>query len=736
LPVLLARGLRPASTILRMSDSTEVKLHFLDYWRVIKARAGIIILIFLLTMITAGVTVYFLPRQYLSKATIEVKPDNTSLQVFGEHNYDAASDPRLAPTQLKIIQEKGILYLVIDQLGLTTKWAKGGPPLQREQVYNILLGMLVLNPVRNTDLIEIGVWDTDRQEAADIANSIAVVYQDRRIHDQKAQIGVGLTSLEDEVNDQRKQVTDLGAEAAKIREERGLVDTDPETMQNSSADLDVAPVRAIEANVDDAKLKTAELQTQLDEVNRLRPDQLMVALHLLNIDDPTVEKILPLFQDTVSAEASLLSSGLGPNHPKIRELRAEKAVYTQQLNEQISAIKASLATRLEVAKNTQTALEQRLNAAREEFTKNKNASSDYTDAKYKYLEAKRLLEAAQQRYETQAVQQGMDVVVAKVWETAEPALAPGKPNSGVDLALSASLGLVLGTALAFFLEYLDTSVKSLEDVERFLGVPVLAVIAKNVGILMHEKGDSPDAEAYRILRTNIEFNRKNPDANTLTLISGGPGEGKSTTLFNLAYTCARGGYSVLVVDADLRRPSQHRLFGVENNFGLSNYLTSNMPFEEVVRTTGVDNLFFIPSGQLPRDAVGIMNSQRMTDLIRNTKLRYDLVMFDSPPILGVSDGAVLASEVDLSIMVIEHRRFPRSMLQRVKQAVLNVGGNLVGVVLNKVDTKNDSGYGYYSNYYDYYSTQNGEAPARPIAAKTNGRKPQAPEEQEVHGEQY
>src|SRR5271170_1333085 len=112
-----------------------------------------------------------------------------------------------------------------------------------------------------------------------------------------------------------------------------------------------------------------------------------------------------------------------------------------------------------------------------------------------------------------------------------------------------------------------------------------------------------------------------------------------------------------------------------------------MSYVEVVRATGVESLSFLPSGQLPR---------------------YDLVMFDSPPILGVSDGAVLASEVDLAIMVIEHRRFPRSMLQRVKQAVTNVGGNLMGVVLNKVDAKHDSGYGYYGSYYDYYSTQNGD----------------------------
>ena len=127
-----------------MSDSTEVKLHFLDYWRVIKARAGIIILTFLLTMITAGVTVYFLPREFYSKATIEVKPDQTTLQVFGQGGYNTASDPRLAPTQLKIIQEKGILYHVIDQLGLCTKWANGGQPIPKEVAYARLHGMLEL----------------------------------------------------------------------------------------------------------------------------------------------------------------------------------------------------------------------------------------------------------------------------------------------------------------------------------------------------------------------------------------------------------------------------------------------------------------------------------------------------------------------------------------------------------------------------------------------------------------
>jgi capsular exopolysaccharide synthesis family protein len=308
---------------------------------------------------------------------------------------------------------------------------------------------------------------------------------------------------------------------------------------------------------------------------------------------------------------------------------------------------------------------------------------------------------------------------ARVWEKAEKSDAPAKPRVPMIMMGAFLAGLILGIALAFFIEYLDTSVKTLDDVERYLQIPVLAVIPSNVSILMKNAGDSSDAEAYRILRAAVEFNKPYRDANTFTLISGGPGEGKSTTLNNLAYTCARGGYNVLVVDADLRRATQHVFFETDNTFGLTDYLLGRAEIDEIIKTTKIDNLSFIPSGILPPDAVGILNSQRMTDLIAKVKSQYDLVFFDSPPILGVSDGSVLASEVDITIMVVQHRRFPRVMLQRVKQAVLNVGGRLIGVVLNNVDSKHDDGYSYYYNYNEYYGPRRNapkiEAPAPQLA---------------------
>ena len=156
----------------------------------------------------------------------------------------------------------------------------------------------------------------------------------------------------------------------------------------------------------------------------------------------------------------------------------------------------------------------------------------------------------------------------------------------------------------------------------------------------------------------------------------------------------------------------HTLFDVSNAVGLTNYLTTDVPLEEVVVQTPVDNLYFLPSGLLPADSAGILNSQRMSDLIEDVKSRFDLVLIDSPPILGVSDASVLANEADMTIIVVQHRKLPRQMLMRVKQAVENVGGNVLGVVLNNVDVRSDTQYQYYTSYYTYYTPPSGGAPTK------------------------
>jgi succinoglycan biosynthesis transport protein ExoP len=684
------------------AEPNEFKLHFLDYWRVIRVRFGIIILAFLLVVITVGVRTYFAPRLYESKVTMEVQPDHADVRIF-QPTVEGATfgDPRFASTQFQIIQRNEILYPVIDELKLQEKWSQPGMPLGKQQTVVKLQNMMSIKDVRNTNLIEVSVLSEDPQEAAQIANTIAIVYQNRRIEEHEKVISAAMAQLQDEVAKLQRKVEESFAEMVRLAKESGISD-----LAVGLDDTVITPENSLllneEAEVNQLRSKVAALRTKLDQVDKLKGEELMRALTTLDIPDPTVQLVLPQFQQAEVEEARLLNSGLGRNHPQVKALRAQKAVFVQQLNDSVEMIKQSLQINLRIDESTLAALEEKLEARRAAQQDVRSASSTYTEAKNRYVTNKRILEAAQSRYQTQIMELNMPRNPAKIWEKAEPAAFPSRPRVMVNMIIGVLIGLIVGVGLAVFIEYLDTSVKTLEDVETYLGVPVLAVFPKGISVLHRQPSDTPDAEAYRILRTNVEFNRKSADANAITVVSGGPGEGKSTTLANLAYTCSQGGYNVLVVDADLRRPVQHELFGLENSIGLTNYLTTDLKLEDVIRKSGIENLSVMTSGILPSDAVGVLNSQRMSDMIADLKARYDVVFFDSPPILGVSDASVLASEVDLTIIVVQHRRFPRSMLQRVKQAVVNVGGTVLGVVLNNVDTKHDQRYEYYTSYYNYY----------------------------------
>ena len=679
-----------------MNTDGELQLHFLDYWRVIRVRMPLIILVFLLVVITASVVTYFMPKQYLSTVTMQIRQNDKYIQVFSQ-GMGQSFDPRFITTQFEIMQRKEMLFPVIDALNLTQKWGLSS----KEVAYYRLRKSLSMQEIRNTELIQIGVYSGDSKEAAEIANTIAEEYQRKRLSEQKQWVDRSLAQLQAEVSKQENKVEELKAGVMKMRIEGGINDMNPDGMEETSQ-VEGEILRTVEQQVSTERLRVASLRAKYDLVSNMTDDQIMRSLVTLEIQDPTIQQVLPQYQEATSEEARMLNSGLGPNHPTVKSLRAKTGVMGKQLQDQIIVLRKTLASNLKIAEESLKSLEGSLVSSRNTQQEAKTKSSPYYQAKNSFIQAKRLLEAAQMKLSTEAMERTMPQNPAMIWEKAEPSGAPARPRVWLNVMLGVVVGIVFGVGLAFFIEYLDTSVKTMEDVESFLQVPVLAVVPKNISMLLNEPPDNPDAEAYRIMRTNMEFNRKNPEANTITVVSGGTGEGKSTTLANIAFTFARGGYSTLIVDADLRRPSQHRIFGLGNETGLTDYLTTDIELEEVVIQTKVDNLYLLTSGKLPSDAVGILNSQRMVEFIEEVKSRFDIIFFDSPPILGVSDASVLASAVDLTIIVVQHRRFPRAMLQRVKQAVLNVGGNILGVVLNNVDVRHDQHYEYYTSYYNYY----------------------------------
>src|SRR5947209_4427143 len=300
-----------------MAHNDEVKLHFVDYWRVIRIRWVLVLLAFLLVLITAAIFTYFQPREYRADVVAEVKSTAQNPRIFSQADpSQPIHDPQLAPTVYQVIQRTGILYPVIEQLKLQDRWARDNRRPSREITYQILRNKLDVDEVRNTDLLQISVYDSNPQLAADIANKIVNVYQDRRVEEEKEILNRAVTAMNDEVEKQQKRVEEARSEMAKIRDEEHIVDLNPEGTEDTQAPVNGMVVKQ-EQEVNDAEAKIAILSSKLAQIENLKGDDLMRMLPTLDVQDPTIQKILPNYQDALAQEALLLNSGLGENHPKV-----------------------------------------------------------------------------------------------------------------------------------------------------------------------------------------------------------------------------------------------------------------------------------------------------------------------------------------------------------------------------------------------------------------------------------
>jgi capsular exopolysaccharide synthesis family protein len=682
------------------SQQQEASLHAIDYWQVIKNRYGVILLTLLLVFMTASVITYVMPKRFESFATIELKPRERTIDPLGGMmKYSGpTTSTQFFGTEFEKIKSRNSLSRVIDNLDLTSKWST-----DRETVLRILKGIVGTQNIRGTDLIQIRVRHTNKEDARDITAEVASSYkeyrndlesktQDRSVNE----IRKAVRLQEDKVEERRKVLTTIS------RTKDIIYYGDPEMSRGGGFEEDSEATHALNSWVE-LEDERMNLESQVQNLLKYDSEALLIYASGLDLPDNIIKSLYPQYLEQMRQIEGLKASGLGNRHPTILSNIRIMERTKEQLDEGVVNLRSRLQGNLELVKERLEKGEIRKRETKKDALERSIDTTDYVDAKRDFETEQALLSQMKLKLVTEQIVSDLPNETIVVHDEPVISDSPVSPNVTLNLVLGAVVGLVFGVGIAFFLEYLDTSVKSLEDVERYLQVPVLAVIPKDVGVLHKQNGLSPDAEAYRILRTNIEFNRKNPEDNAITVVSGGAGEGKSTTLVNLAYICAQGGYTTLMIDADLRRPRLHTFFDINNAVGLTNYLTTELMLEDVILQTPIDNLYFMPSGILPADAAGILNSRRMSELIQDVKQRFDLVLVDSPPILGVSDASVLASEVDLTMIVVQHRKLPRNMLMRVKQAVENVGGHVIGVVLNNVDVRSDSQYQYYTSYYTYYA---------------------------------
>ncbi len=687
----------------------EARLHFLDYWRVIRIRKAIIITVFLITAIIATAVTFILPESYASTCRIKVESDG--LDIPGMTTPSTAMsgyDPYFIQTTFEIMQSQLVLSNVIRDMNLNEVWGKKyyyGTPLKDSETMAILKGRMSLAPVRNTKLIAITVYSDDRDEAAKIANAIAVAYTNYRLESRQQMVKKGVDVLKVQYQLEEQQIQTNQDRVDQLRRDLGI----SEQMANSpgpTGTYDAIALQRIHEQLLEGERYYKEKLDLLNELKSLDQNKLRDVLPRANPDAALSSLLDQLHEAQRSKAAKIVDYSLS-NSVVIR-IQTQIDTLDQQIDDCVVGIMTSLASQVHSMKASLDALAQKVEDAK---AKDMLEAANFQP----YYDAKRQLENQRDMHRllyAKIKQEELDSAIpktsmAQITDTAEPGKSPVKPNKTVNIVLGLVFGLIMGIGLAFFIEYLDTSVKTIDDVERTFQAPVLGVIPQNIGYLLEEGSESKHAEAYRVLRTNLLFSRKDEKLNTIVVVSAGAGEGKSTTTINLATVFAQAGNRVLIVDSDLRRPTLHKLFKVANNLGLTNYLLKQNTLAEIVQTTTVANLDFMASGKLPNSSMGILGSAQMKKMISELKQRYDFILFDSPPILGVSDASILASEVDLVMQVIQYRRYPQPMTVRAKQMIEKVGGNFVGIVLNNINMSQDEGYYYYSGYYhDYYYSRN------------------------------
>jgi len=521
----------------------------------------------------------------------------------------------------------------------------------------------------------------------------------RRRRDVKSK---ALEALEQSVNDLQKKVAAAEDELERVRKEYQIDVTS--SAGGTDSTLTKVHIREVEMQLIRLRMDLETKKARMEKVQSLSAEDLVaVGPHL--VDDPALAELVATRRRLDVELSRLAESSLGPKHPEVEKAQAGLREIQVKITEALKGLRTAVQAEYEQVKAQYDTMAKMFEDIKnEERLAAGGGHREFDKAREAVEHARKMRDELEMRYNEERVEEKIPRTIVDVIEPALPADPTNwvSPDITLNIVLSILMGLAAGVGLAYFLEYLDTSVKTIEEIERSMGASVIGVIPQKVKAFTDKAADPAHQEAYRVLRTNIRFSKKFQGGKALCVTSGSVGEGKSLTLFNLAYVCAGLGERVILVDSDLHRPRQHRMFGVSNAKGLANVLVGDLSLEEAVVASSIQNLDFLSSGKLQTAVHGILDSQRVKQVVAALKQSYDVVLFDAPPMIGVSDASTLVREMDGVLLVIQHRKYPKAVSVRAKAMVENLGCNLLGVVLNNINISRDHSYYYYHQHYYSY----------------------------------
>jgi len=684
------------------SASSQASASLADFLGLLRRRRALISMLFAIVVITTLVVTALLPRWYLATTKIRVEKPEGEVSLF-EAQSTGAYDPYFLQDQLKIMQYEKILYPVIESLGLNAKLGAelgSTTPLTAATSYLYLVNkMLRIEAQRNSSVIEINVYSRDSSMAASIANEIARVYSEDRIAFATASQREGLAQLREELAAQERVVSQQRDVVENLRRELNIAGID---LNARSSDLEVETLRQMRANLIALKVDLSGRKTDYESFSAVPRDQRIAMINSESIADTNIQNLLQAYL-VADQNVTRLQGQLGEAHPDLRAALNNRTVIRRQLDELLDGYELSLEREYRVAEARVRELEANLEEAESaQIQRAQERMRPFDEATQKLDDETRLLTTLNFTLRQREIDFQVPKRTIEILNTAEPPRRPAKPSWPLNSLLAGFFGLLLGVGVAVLMEHFDTSFRSMADVEARLRLPVLGVIPLTADPRAGPEGDPAEGEPYRVLQTGLKLLLPADQPASLAVFSAGPGEGKSTTLYHLARFMAEAGERVLLIDSDLRRPTQHQLMGVPRQPGLSDLLAGAAGADAVIRKAG-ENLDFIPSGGQSGYTLGLIHAERLKQLLKEWSGRYDRIIFDSPPIIGVSDSSVIASVVDGAILLIQHRRNPAAMVERARQILDNLKTRVLGVVLNQVPSDAGEDYGYYTSNYSYYS---------------------------------
>jgi len=733
-----------------MEEHKEKQIDLRQYLGVMIKRRWVIFTIFTVLVLTVAVNTFTAVPIYQATARIVIEKENPNLVSIQEVMAVDSTGTDYYQTQYKIIESRAVAREVIRRLDLSNSteffpqpkdtiisnikgwirdtlsnaraWIKSllktgedkdGANAQAEdnaspdsELVSAFIDRIEVSPIRNSRLVDVSAEAKDPVMAARMANELVKSYIDKNLETKLLAAKDAVQWLGERVSDERKKVEAAEKALLRYKEDNQIITGFSSDVENVTAQK----LAELNAQVVDAESHRVEAETRYHQALTLKnaPDMLDSIPEVLSND---LVKEIKKMEVTLYSRMSELSKKYGRNHPQMQAIESELADLKKRKAVEARRVVNSLKNEYKLALAREESLKHALAKQKAESLNFNKKAVQFGVLQRETESSKHMYELLIKRFKETSLTEEMKTGNIRIIDKAEIPRLPVKPKKKRNLLLAVIVGLSLGVGLAFFLEYLDNTIKLPEEIKDELKIPYLGpvpafsqdgnqrTVPRDLVTIHSPK--SIASESYRGIRTGILFSSADTTPQVIMVTSAGPKEGKTVLSANLSVCMANAGSGTLLVDGDMRRPRIHKLFEIDRKIGLSSILVGTESPENAIVASSIQGLDILPVGPIPPNPSEIVGSKKMELFLNDLRKKYSRIIIDSPPISAVTDAVALAQMVDTMLLVIRAGETPRQLIQNSLEQLYAVNANVLGAILNAVSVGRDSYY-YYQYYYYYY----------------------------------